>query len=36
MDLQALPLEELSPTAIWAALDQETRQLAARSLYADK
>lgn len=36
MDLKVLPLEELSPTAIWTHLDPETRQLAARSLYADK
>ncbi len=33
MDLGSLPLEPLTPTALWAALDSETRALAARALY---
>ena len=36
MDLNELSLEDLSPASVWSALDPETRQAAARSLYADK
>jgi hypothetical protein len=36
MSIDQLPLDSLTPAALWAALDVETKALAARALYADK
>jgi len=36
MPLQELPIDDLSPSRLWGALDAETRALAARAMYGER